>query len=72
MFERDESRFRHPFLFRRDIPLNNMFGSSHSAGSASGFQQSGLFDAANVIQMLSSVVTEAVRVGKHKMKFKWF
>lgn len=70
VFERDEPRFRHPFLYRRDNPSNNMFGATRSNGSASGFQQAGFFDAANVIQMLGSMVTEAVRVGKYKTKFR--
>lgn len=47
-----------------------MFGATRSTGSASGFQQAGFFDAANVIQMLGSMVTEAVRVGKYKTKFR--
>lgn len=65
-FERDERRFRHPTLYRRDSPPHNPFGAFHSASSAGMFQQSGIFDAANVLQMLGSVVSEAVRVGKHE------
>lgn len=56
-FERDEPRFRHPTLYRIDSPPHNPFGAFRSASSASVFQQAGFFDAANVLQMLVSMVT---------------
>lgn len=55
VFERDEHRFRHPFLYRRDNPPNTSQFPS--------FMPNGFFGAGDMMQMLGSAISEAVKIG---------